>query len=360
MLGVATEEMPMNDLAKWNVHGPVQTLRIEHVEWDLSLEQWQTAEHFTLDRFHPGGRIGESESHNRDGSISRSSYAYDAVGRMQEAQFGMNGDPISKSIYSYDESGRLMRIVNVDRDGTQRESEAYSYGQDGKRTKVYFVPKQARDVGFSYGIEGTEMSYGATGAATITTRYEHRGQPDEVLFHDEDQSLLRRVIFTRDSTGRLMSEEMHLGEEMPFPDMEKERENAPEGARKAAAAAFAKLLGAQKAISSTTYKYDGKGRLLERRMRMWELGDHRTTFRYDNHDNPVEESIEDTSREMQIDEGGNLRPTNENTHIQHMCFEYRYDARGNWTERVVWSRLEPNPNFQRSNVARREITYYGG
>ena len=40
--------------------------------------------------------------------------------------------------------------------------------------------------------------------------------------------------------------------------------------------------------------------------------------------------------------------------------EYQYDAQRNWTERAVWSRLAPNPDFQRSNVTRREITYYAG
>src|SRR2546428_14127824 len=111
-------------------------------EWDLSLEQWKAAQHFNLVRFHPDGRISESESYNPDGSISRSSYAYDAVGRMQEARFAMNGDAISKDNYFYDERGRLARVVSMDQGGTERESEAYSYSQDGKRTKVYFIPKQ--------------------------------------------------------------------------------------------------------------------------------------------------------------------------------------------------------------------------
>jgi hypothetical protein len=43
-----------------------------------------------------------------------------------------------------------------------------------------------------------------------------------------------------------------------------------------------------------------------------------------------------------------------------MRLEYKYDAQGNWTECVVWSRLEPNPDFQRSNVERRQFTYYPG
>ena len=39
---------------------------------------------------------------------------------------------------------------------------------------------------------------------------------------------------------------------------------------------------------------------------------------------------------------------------QDVRIEYRYDAQGNWTERVVWCRWESNPNFERSNVERRE------
>lgn len=350
----------MSDLASWKVHGPVHTLRTEFAEWDLSLEQWQAARNSNLVRFHPDGRISESEGYNPDGSIARSSYVYDASGRLQETRFWMNDDAISKGIYFYDERGRITRIAGVDQGGKEHESEAYSYSPDGKKMKVYFVPKQYSDGAFGYGIEGTTHSYGAPGATTITTRYDDRGQPEEVLFYDDGQRLLRRVIFTRDTTGRLMREEMHFGEQLPFPGMEKELENAPPKDRERAMAMLANLFGSKKVMSSTTYEYDGQGRLLGRRMRMGELADHRTTFRYDDHDNPIEETSEDTSREMQMDEEGNLHPTKETSNIQNVRFEYRYDAQGNWTERVVWSRWETNPNFERSNVERREITYYAG
>jgi hypothetical protein len=280
------------------------------------------------------------------------------VGRLQEVRFAMNDGAICKSRYLYDEGGRLARVVSMDQGGIERESEAYSYSEDGKKTKVFFIPKQEPNVEFLYGIESTEHLYGAAGVTAITTRYEDRGQPDEVLFHDQDHRLLRRVTFTRDSTGRLVREEMHLGEQMPFPDIEKQLENAPPGAGEAAVALFANLFGPQNIMSSTTYAYDGKGRLLERRTRMGELGDHRSTFHYDDHDNTIEETAEQISREMRIDGKGNLHPSKDNSSIQNVRFEYSYDAQGNWTERVVWSRLEPNPNFERSNVERREITYY--
>ena len=149
----------MTALAEWNVHGDVRSIRTEFAEWDLTLEQWRAAQYFTLVRFRPNGSVGESEHHNPDGTISRSSFTYDTAGRMQEARFGMNAGPVSKSLYFYDERGRLTRVVGVDPDGTEREAETYSYGQDGKKTKVYFVPKQVANA-FMYAIEGTVQSYG--------------------------------------------------------------------------------------------------------------------------------------------------------------------------------------------------------
>jgi hypothetical protein len=348
----------VSDLAKWNIHGPVHTLRTEFAEWDLTLERWQAVQHFTLNQFHPDGKIGESEFHNPGGSISRSSHTYDAKGRWQGTRFQMNDDPPGRMICSYDEHGRLTRVVSVDRDETERESEAYHYDQDGKKTKVYSIPELEPKTGFMYGIEGTAQLYGADGATTITTRYDEGGRPLELAFRDANQLVLRRVVFTRDSTGLLMKEEMHLCEGIPFPRMESEFENAPPGAREAAAATFANLFGPDAVMSSTTYTYDREGRQQERRTRMGELSDQRTTFRYDTYGNPIEQTNEYHFHEMQIDEEGNLLPANEGSHAQDVRFEYTYDARGNWTERVVWSRLHPNPNFQRSNVERREITYY--
>ena len=326
----------MTALAEWNVHGSVRSIRTELAEWDLTLEQWRAAQYFTIVRFHPGGVVSESEHHNPDGTISRSSFTYDAAGRILEARFGMDDGPVSKSLYLYDERGRPTRVVGVDPDGTEREAENYSYGQDGKRTKVYFVPKQVANA-FMCAIEGTVQLYGAPCATTITTRYADGGKPDEVSFHDADQRLLRRVIFTRDGAGRLITEEIRLGEESPFPSI---------------------VFGPNSVLTSTIYAYDAEDRILQQRTRMGELGENRTTFRYDDRDNPIEEIHEDISREIQIDDAGVLHTAKEKSSTQNARFDYTYDAQGNWLGRLVWSRLASNPNFERSNITRREITYY--
>ena len=61
--------------------------------------------------------------------------------------------------------------------------------------------------------------------------------------------------------------------------------------------------------------------------------------------------------DLATEEWGAPRQTGR-TDIQHTRFEYQYDAEGNWAERIVWGRLDPNPNFERSNLERREIGYH--
>ena len=61
---------------------------------------------------------------------------------------------------------------------------------------------------------------------------------------------------------------------------------------------------------------------------------------------------------MNPDERGNLQASNEISTHQQVRYLYQYDTHGNWTERVVSVRLERNPDFQRSNIERRKISYY--
>ncbi len=91
---------------------------------------------------------------------------------------------------------------------------------------------------------------------------------------------------------------------------------------------------------------------------MGNLGGDCTTYRYDGHDDPVEETTEHRSREGSFDETGNILYSSDKVSVHHNQLEYRYDSRGNWTERIVSFRPESELNFQRSNIERRTITYY--
>jgi YD repeat-containing protein len=343
----------MSDLSKWNLHGSVRRLHTEFAEWDLAEEVWKRPRHSSHVRFRPDGKILEYESHNADGSVSLSSSTYDGAGRLREIRISIDGRETGRTIYSYDSAGRLLRLTGVGEDGTERELEAYDYRPDGKKTKTYFVPKREPNVGFAYSIEDTDESYGASDAAEIATDYGPAGA-SEVRFRDAEGRVLRRLILSRDEAGRLATVSMHPGDPAVPPELQSQLENLPEGARSSAASLLGGLLGPQ---TVTTYSYDPQGRLLERRMRMGDLGDHRSAYRYNDSGNKIEENIENTSREVEIDDEGKIHPIRENSWQQHVRLDYQYDPHGNWTERVVCSRLAPNPNFERSNIERREIEY---
>ena len=93
-------------------------------------------------------------------------------------------------------------------------------------------------------------------------------------------------------------------------------------------------------------------------MRMGSLSEERTTFQYDDKDNPIEEVSEDHSREIHLDDAGAVQAREEEPRERHVRFEYQYDAQGNWTERTVWGRTGSQEEFQCSNIERRTITYY--
>ena len=307
--------------------------------------------------FLPDGKIGTIEQHNFDGSVSRRTHLYNDAGRLAESQFRMDDGPISKVLHSYDEAGRELRTVDVAPDGTRRESEICSYDSSGRKTTVRFLSLEQQQPNMCYGIEGTEQAYMAPGAATMTIAHDERHRPAEVLFHDASGDLVRRLVFTRDREGSVLSEEVYFGGTFPFADMEKAFDIATPEDRTRVSAMIA-AASSDQMFSSTTYAYDQQGRLLERIRTMGMLGRHRTTFRYDDDDSLIEEATDENSRSVNVDDSGHVHVIEERVPVHHLRFEYRYDALGNWTERVVWSRIESNAEFQRSNVERRSITYY--
>ena len=338
----------VSDLAKWEVRGPVRLVASDIVEWDLVKDEWGPLRHFNSATFHPDGKLDESRQYNADGTIALTKYLYDETGRLIERQFWLDDALSNQTLYVYDNAGRHLRTVEVSRDGTRRDSEASTYDSSGRKTTVRFLGPVKPNVAISYAIGGVDH---------VTNACDAKDLPAEVLFRDDQNALVWRVILVRDEAGRLLSDEVQFGERGLFPNVEQHAEST-DANRAEMAAVMAKVLGPALAFTKTTYVYDEKGRLVERNTRMGSLGEDRTAIRYDGHHNPIEETMERKEREVGVDEHGELHTTSERSHTQHTRFEYQYDAEGNWTERVVWGRMEPNPNFQRSNLKRRGISYY--
>lgn len=137
----------------------------------------------------------------------------------------------------------------------------------------------------------------------MTITYDEKNLPTNVSFHDANHHPLSHVILTRDSAGRLLSEEYHQGQRSPFRNYLDDK--APPEERERLAALFDAVLGS--GFSSTTYEYDARGRLVTREHRMGNLGGDSTTYRYGERDDPVEETTEHRTREASLDETGNVQ-----------------------------------------------------
>ncbi len=347
----------MSDLARWKVHGPVRTLTTELAEWDQSQGSWNLPRSISSATFRVDGKISSADYRNTDGSVSHFNYVYDGQDRLTEIQFRKNDQQVHHTLYSYDETGRHLRTIEVNPDGSQRDLEACYYQGEGRK-KVRFLHPEMTDVACTYSVEGSEIAYPANGATRMTTIYDQSDRPAEVHFHDASDQLIQRIFITRDEAGRLSTEEMRQRGQVPFPGLEEKLESSSPEDRARLRAALSKLMCPADAFSKTTYTYDEKGRLQERNTSLLSLGGHRTTFQYDEHDNPIETTTREDSREKGIDEHGELRIIERSFQKQHIRFQYQYDAWGNWTERIVLCRLGAKDDFQRANIERREITYW--
>jgi YD repeat-containing protein len=318
----------MSDLARHDVHGPVATLRTELATWDAAKDEWKPDAKPTLIRFRPDGQVA-------DGGPGVT-YTYNDVGQLVETKF-QDG----KIDRTYDEKGRLIRTVRIDEKGNSSESEIFRYDSSGRKTRIQFVPKREDDVPYMYAIQGVEASIGGNGAATVTTVYDDHDQPAEVLVHDAAHQVLRRMTIERDGDGRVVKEEVRFVTDSPFPQAEKRFKDAPPEARESLRAALAAAFGSDNVFVSNTFTYDQKGRRICWTMRMGNLREERSTFRYDDHDNPIETVGEKN--------GGGTERTR---------FVYKYDTHGNWTEKETWPASEQDKDFHRWSVERRQITYY--
>jgi hypothetical protein len=347
----------VKDLTAWKVRGPVRTLRREFAEWNSVDGTWQAPRGISTVTFRRDGQVSEGESHNPDGSVAHWARMFDDSGRIIESQEWMDDGPRTRRLYSYDDRGRLTATTLVTLDGTRRQIETCHYDSTGGKTKVVNLGAEQPGMRIDgYGVEGTELAYGAPHAATLTTVYDDRELPSEASFHDANGNLVRRIVFSRDSEGRVLTELVLFGGETPFPDGLNYASHVPIG-QHAQLASLLRTVFAEQVFSSVAYAYDPQGRLVERVVRMGTLSEERTTFQYDEHDNPIAESVENRDREMGIHDGA-IVSNDQEPRAQHHRFDCEYDACGNWTERIVWTRIGSQPEFGRSNIERRTITYY--
>lgn len=281
----------MSDVARWALRGPVQTLRIQFARWNPEAGDWWPLKNRCVATFRADGQLSEVEHHNPDGSVPREVRVYDDAGRLIEEQ-GWSDDVLTR---------RVLHTYGV--------GDRSALDENGRKTTVVFLPGpetnsaicSASSYEATYGVEGTDVAYSAPGATSITTIHDEHDRPSEAIFHDAHHAVVRRVVFSRDDDGRLLSERMEFagprGLFGPVIDA-----NIPSDER-ASMMDLLESMFEDSPFSHATYAYDGKGRRIETVRRMGTLSEEREIVRYDDFDNPVEEVRLQASREMNIDDG---------------------------------------------------------
>ena len=258
----------------------------------------------------------------------------------------------TKRTYSYDQNGRLTGVTGSSGDWVDE----FRYDDQGRMTQIRHIPAQpegrsaATGIGilFEVASEGDSLNDGGT----VETSYNERGEPVERRIADDEGTLLSRILYSYDASGRL-AEERLVTENFSFPKAARKQllEQVPSEHR---AAVFAQLQTKMKSVGQSvfgnaerSYVYDRQGHLTERHMRMG-------TFREDLLwvFSPRGEIIEMSRRTS----GGFPMELGVQQEMQWECsYSYEYDENGNWIRQT--ENWEVAGNITTSTRAR-QLTYY--
>jgi len=350
----------MTERDRWGLRGPVQSCRLQRTWYPgrCSADRCEAEERgdTTLVEFRPDGSLVRRRHHNPDGTEWTSAYEYDDAGRLMRIRTEDKAGLVEVRHHEYDVMGRLVRLVVSAADGSDRLAESYEHNAQGRKTTIVYVDPAVQRPGIAYfwSVEGTDASYSAPGAATVTTLHDARGQPIELLFHDGEGRTLSRVEFAYDEGGHLLEEaQTRMADVLPSETVS--------NLDPAQLDAIRTLLGVGGEPTRRRHRYDGRGQRIETSSSMFgPLGRDRKTMAYNDHGDVIRELSEDERREFDIDDEGRLseKPNTESITRSEVRLHYDYDGRGNWIVKRVEGRATSDQEFVVSILEQRTLVYY--
>jgi hypothetical protein len=296
----------MTERERWGLRGPVRSCRLERTWYTrrCGADPCDTDERgdATMLEFRADGALARRSHHNPDGSEWTTTYEHDDAGRLTTARSENGNGLVDLQLYEYDTPGRLVRVFARSQGGEDRIVESYEYSDTGNKKKTLYVDVAAQRPGthYAWGVEGTDSAYSAPGAATLTTLYNERDQPTDVIFHDTAGRQVSRVEFRYDESGHMVQEAQTNADEALPPEM-------LASLNQAQLEAVRELFGAGGKPILRTHRYDGQGRRAETRSRIGPLGGDTKTVTYNDHGDQIQEIYEHESRDYGIDDEGRLR-----------------------------------------------------
>lgn len=347
---------PPTDLEKWEAVGSVRTIRRELASWDSPRGDWGTRDQREEGDFNRAGQLVEERLFNSDGSTIHAHWSYDGAGRIIEVRrWSDSWSTLTRCLY--DAQGRPLRTIDVGLDGKEREAETWGLDEQGRSTKVQFLPAVATAPADKYDFdEMVAFHFDAQTAVTATSIYDRDWRLIEVRYHDQGHQPLFYVTLTRDNDGRIVSMEIRFtGLASLWKDLEQDLAQKPEEEQRRLREALDMTFDDHR-FMSVSYERDSSGRVLTSTRRMGTLDETRSTYTYDIYGNVLECLEEHTDARLEVrDAGPIVRHEGQSTH-QHQRFDYVYDVHGNWTEKVSW--MDTGEDVTRASIEHREFTYY--
>jgi hypothetical protein len=346
------------DRGGWSLRGPVHICQISRTWYSrqCGADTCETEERSEITNleFLASGSLAKRFHHNPDGSEWTTTYNYDDTGKLTARGSENSAGPVDVQSCEYSTAGQLVRVIARPNGNGDRITESYDYDTAGRKMKTVYIdlPALRPDTHYLMGVEGSDSSYGAPGAATVTTMYNQREQPIDLHFYDEAGRLLSRVEFKYDRDANLVEEAQTKSGEM--------FSGTFAGMNEAQLETVRALLGAGGEPITRMHRYDELGRRVETRSRIDPLSEDKTTRAYNDHGDQIEEISEHNQRDYGIDDDGRLSdsPTSERLTRSEACFRYDYDAFGNWVTKTIESRAGMDKDFTVSSLERRTIGYF--
>jgi hypothetical protein len=298
---------------RWNGRGRAKQVRAGNAEWDRSLRQWSAPQTTTTSLYTPDSLLIHRREEHENGRSSEIHCDYDQQQTLQRIRSVAN-EKTTTFDCSYDQVGQLVRVTSQTLPEKQEPSDYFDHFQMAMVTTFEF----------RIGDEGLKIDR----AAAVSIGYDEKQRPVEVSFFDEKQSPLGISRRKWSASGTLASEEFTAAQPV-FLDIEEDMDD--------------QAMASMRSPWVTMLTYDERGRCKQRETTFSGNMVYKVEAEYDDLGNPVQQRITDPGSPGS---GRELR------------YDYLYDAIGNWTERVIRTRLEGGADFEFTSIERREIHYF--
>jgi YD repeat-containing protein len=290
----------------------------------------------------------DRERHRLHGPVSRMYWECAFV----DPQNGDWGPPRPGATFHFDRAGREEGRVK------DQGATITTFDAQGLRTTVSpRGPRIPRQAGLEYG-----LCMDANMKIDFLTHYDSNNRPVEVVYRDPEQKAVYRILLEYDDQNRIRREQVFYGEVFGGTWSSAAGSSDPVGPptpeQLEEFRAALRILNPDGVFTAREYEYDSQGRVARLFERMPPVSEHRRSFAYDVYDNVVEEHYESTDCDAGVDDEGRLSTSNETHQESWNRYEYRYDDRGNWIEKVSFHRVAPDRDFHRSGIERRTIEYH--